>query len=197
MINSWLGQVCSFKNSLGWRVEGEIHDIRKFVIIAAPHTSNRDYPITLVITFALKIKNYWLGKAVMFRWPLGAAFRWLGGIPIDWSQSQNVVEQSVRAFKERDKLIMVISPLRERAIRSATGKRVFTTLPEGPTSRLCLDFSTTGAKQAVSVLPSIPRGVSKKICWRSRLSTPPSQASIRIFSVMPLSSHSAHRSGPL
>jgi 1-acyl-sn-glycerol-3-phosphate acyltransferase len=99
-----------FLKMLGWRVEGEIPDIKKFVIIAAPHTSNWDFPISLAVAFALKIKIYWMGKAAMFRWPFGAACRWLGGIPIDRSRSQNVVEQCVRAFNERDKLIRVIPP---------------------------------------------------------------------------------------
>ena len=105
---AWTGLI--FLKMLGWRVEGEIPDIKKFVIIAAPHTSNWDFPITLAVSFALKIKIYWMGKAVMFRWPFGAACRWLGGIPIDRTSSHNVVEQSVEAFRERDELIMVIPP---------------------------------------------------------------------------------------
>ena len=99
-----------FLKMLGWRVEGEIPDIKKFIIIAAPHTSNWDFPISLAFAFALKIKIYWMGKAAMFRWPFGAACRWLGGIPIDRSRSHNVVEQCVKVFKDRDKLIMVIPP---------------------------------------------------------------------------------------
>ncbi|MFH1084094.1 MAG: lysophospholipid acyltransferase family protein [Pseudomonadota bacterium] len=104
----WTGLI--FLKMLGWRVEGEIPDIKKFVIIAAPHTSNWDFPITLAITFALKIKIYWMGKSVMFRWPFGAVCRWLGGIPIERSRSHNVVEQSVQAFKKWDRLIMIIPP---------------------------------------------------------------------------------------
>jgi 1-acyl-sn-glycerol-3-phosphate acyltransferase len=95
---------------LGWRVEGEIPSIKKFVIIAAPHTSNWDFPISLAVAFALKAKIYWMGKAAMFRWPFGTACRWLGGIPIDRSRSHNMVEQCVLAFRERDKLIMLIPP---------------------------------------------------------------------------------------
>lgn len=99
-----------FLKMLGWHVEGEIPDIKKFVIIAAPHTSNWDFPISLAVAFALKIKIYWMGKAAIFRWPFGAACRWLGGIPIDRSRSHNVIEQCIQAFNERDKLIMVIPP---------------------------------------------------------------------------------------
>jgi 1-acyl-sn-glycerol-3-phosphate acyltransferase len=105
---AWLGLM--FLKSMGWRVEGEIPDLKKFVLIAAPHTSNWDFPITLAVAFALKMKIYWMGKAAMFCWPFAAALRWLGGIPIDRSKSQNVVEQSIQAFHKLEKLIMVVPP---------------------------------------------------------------------------------------
>jgi 1-acyl-sn-glycerol-3-phosphate acyltransferase len=105
---AWLGLM--FLKLMGWRVEGKVPDIEKFVIIAAPHTSNWDFPITLAVCFALKMKIYWMGKAAMFRWPFAAALRWLGGIPIDRSKSHNVVEQSIQAFHKLEKLIMVVPP---------------------------------------------------------------------------------------
>jgi len=39
----------------GWRIEGQFPAIAKYVLIAAPHTSNWDFPITLCLTFALKL----------------------------------------------------------------------------------------------------------------------------------------------
>jgi 1-acyl-sn-glycerol-3-phosphate acyltransferase len=100
----------AFLKAMGWRVEGEIPDIKKYVIIAAPHTTNWDFPITLAVAFVLKIKIYWMGKAAMFRWPFRGMLRWLGGIPIDRSQSNNVVEQSIQAFRKLEKLIMLVPP---------------------------------------------------------------------------------------
>jgi 1-acyl-sn-glycerol-3-phosphate acyltransferase len=105
---AWLGRM--FLKSMGWRVEGEIPDIKKFVIIAAPHTSNWDFPITLAVAFTMRMKIYWMGKAAIFRWPFAAAFRWLGGIPIDRSKTNNVVEQSIQSFRELEKLIMLVPP---------------------------------------------------------------------------------------
>lgn len=105
---AWLGRM--FLKSMGWRVEGEIPDIKKFVIIAAPHTSNWDFPITLAVAFAMRMKIYWMGKAAIFRWPFAATFRWLGGIPIDRSKTNNVVEQSIRSFRELERLIMLVPP---------------------------------------------------------------------------------------
>ncbi|MBN1547282.1 MAG: lysophospholipid acyltransferase family protein [Syntrophaceae bacterium] len=94
----------------GWRREGRLPDSPKYVVIAAPHTSNWDLFYTLVIAFAFKIKINWMGKEAIFRFPFGGICRWLGGIPIDRSKSHNVVEQSVRLFKERDELALVVSP---------------------------------------------------------------------------------------
>jgi len=108
LFMAWIGQM--FLKTLGWHIEGKLPDIKKFIIIAAPHTSNWDFPITLAVIFALKIKIYWMGKAAMFRWPFRAAFRWFGGIPIERSRSHNIVDQSVQAFNERENLIMVIPP---------------------------------------------------------------------------------------
>ena len=95
---------------VGWSIEGKVPDLKKFVIIAAPHTSNWDFPITMALTFALRMKIHWMGKASLFRPPFGAASRWLGGIAIDRSRANNVVEQAIQAFKEHDALIMVIPP---------------------------------------------------------------------------------------
>ncbi|TVQ71776.1 MAG: glycerol acyltransferase, partial [Oceanospirillales bacterium] len=40
---------------VGWKVEGEIPaDLKKCVMIAAPHTSNWDLPFTLMIAFVMK-----------------------------------------------------------------------------------------------------------------------------------------------
>jgi 1-acyl-sn-glycerol-3-phosphate acyltransferase len=94
----------------GWKREGQAPSHDKYVVIAAPHTSNWDFPICLAILLSFKIKPCWMGKSGMFRWPLGRFFRLLGGIPIDRSKSNNVVEQSIEAIKRRMKMVLVISP---------------------------------------------------------------------------------------
>ena len=94
----------------GWRRSGRVPNIPKFVMIAAPHTSNWDFPIGLAIMFAFKIKLNWLGKESLFQWPFGILFKWLGGIPINRSKSRDVVAQTINAFKEKTKMIMVVAP---------------------------------------------------------------------------------------
>ena len=93
---SWVGK--AFLKVLGWRLEGSIPDIPKYVFIASPHTSNWDFLIFLAVTFAFRMRCVWMGKDSLFRPPFGVLFTWLGGIPIDRSSSQSVVGQAVQAF---------------------------------------------------------------------------------------------------
>lgn len=94
----------------GWRIEGKLPDTPKFVLIAAPHTSNWDLPVMLSLAFAFRTGLFWMGKDTLFRRPFGAIMRWLGGIPIDRSKSHNVVEQSAEHFRKAESLVMVVPP---------------------------------------------------------------------------------------
>jgi 1-acyl-sn-glycerol-3-phosphate acyltransferase len=108
---------------MGWNIEGRLPDIPRFVLIAAPHTSNWDFPITIFVAFALKAKIYWMGKEAIFRRPFRNIFRWLGGIPIDRSRSNNIVEQMIQKFAGSEKLIITIPPsgTRKKVIKWKTG----------------------------------------------------------------------------
>ena len=94
---------------LGWRVEGRLPNIPKFVAIAT-HTTNWDFPVMLLLAFALRAKVSAFGKDSLFRWPFGVFFRWCGCIPIDRSKSTNVVEAMIQVFGNSEKLILVITP---------------------------------------------------------------------------------------
>jgi 1-acyl-sn-glycerol-3-phosphate acyltransferase len=107
----------------GWRSEGQRPDIPKYVIIAAPHTSNWDFLYTLCLAFILRIKPFIMMKGEWFRWPLGFFFRWLGAIPIERSRSHNVVEQSIKAFQTHPQMVMLVPPsgTRKRVMHWKTG----------------------------------------------------------------------------
>ena len=94
----------------GWRRAGDPPAAPQYVLIAAPHTSNWDFPLMLALVFSWQLQIRWMGKASLFRWPFHGFLRWLGGIPIDRSQAQSVVSQSIATFRERSKLILVIAP---------------------------------------------------------------------------------------
>jgi 1-acyl-sn-glycerol-3-phosphate acyltransferase len=49
------------------------------VILGAPHTSNWDFFLFLATIHHFDISVRFLGKHSLFRWPLGAMFRKVGG----------------------------------------------------------------------------------------------------------------------
>ncbi len=94
----------------GWRTEGAKPDLSRYVIIAAPHTSNRDIFFTVCLAFIYRLKPQMMMKAEWFFWPLSPMFRWLGAIPIDRNRSTNVVAQSIKAFQDNEEMILVVPP---------------------------------------------------------------------------------------
>ena len=84
---------------MGWKTEGNKPNLSRYVIIAAPHTSNWDFIYTLCLTFIYRINPVIMMKDAWFRWPLGPFFRWLGALPIDRSRANNVVAQSIAKFQ--------------------------------------------------------------------------------------------------
>lgn len=94
----------------GWRVQGKLPDIPKYVLIGAPHTSNWDFVLFLGIVFNLKIDARYMGKAELFRFPYGWFFYYCGGIPVDRKKSTGLVEQMVEAANESSKFILTIAP---------------------------------------------------------------------------------------
>jgi 1-acyl-sn-glycerol-3-phosphate acyltransferase len=94
----------------GWRVEGKLPDLPKYVLIGAPHTSNWDFVLFLGIVFTLRANVKFMGKAELFRFPHGPFFYYCGGIPVDRKKSTGLVEQMVDACHKADKFILTIAP---------------------------------------------------------------------------------------
>lgn len=101
-----------FLKIAGWRVVGETPPFKKCVIVAGPHTSNWDFPMFMAVAGFLKLRVGFLGKHSLFEGSLGWLFYYLGGIPVDRSDrsAADIVGQVVRAFHERDQLILGIAP---------------------------------------------------------------------------------------
>jgi 1-acyl-sn-glycerol-3-phosphate acyltransferase len=95
---------------VGWRVEGKLPSIPKYVLIAAPHTSNWDFLMFLGVIFHLRGNVKFMGKAELFRNPFGWFFYYCGGIPVNRSKSTGLVDQMVDACQKTDKFILTIAP---------------------------------------------------------------------------------------
>jgi 1-acyl-sn-glycerol-3-phosphate acyltransferase len=107
----------------GWRKAGVLPAEPKYVMIAAPHTSNWDLPVMLMLAFVLGARVFWMGKDALFRRPFGTLFRWLGGIPVDRSKSNNAVEQAIQNFRDRESFVLLVAPegTRKRVTHWKTG----------------------------------------------------------------------------
>ncbi len=97
-------------NRKGWTVVGPVPEPRKFVVIAAPHTSNWDFVYFIGATRELGAQLSFMGKKQLFRWPFARAMRELGGIPVDRSSSRNYVDQMAAEFAARDEFMLTIAP---------------------------------------------------------------------------------------
>ena len=96
--------------AIGWRAEGRDITHSKFVLIAAPHTSNWDFPLMLMVVLKLRLQVFWMGKHTLFPFGFAWLMKYLGGIPINRKKSHNVVNETIKLFKNHDKLIILIPP---------------------------------------------------------------------------------------
>ncbi len=107
-ISRWLGR--SAYALSGWRIQGALPDLPKFVVIVAPHTSNRDFFVGIGALFSLGLRVAFLGKDSIFRGPMGPIVRWLGGTPVDRSVSRDRVAEMVDVFRNHDRLVVGLAP---------------------------------------------------------------------------------------
>ena len=107
----------------GWELTGRFPDLPKYVLVGAPHTSNWDFPLAMLLMFGGGVRFNWIGKSSLFRWPFGGFFRSMGGIPVRRERTTNFVGQIVEAFDRSARLIIAIAPegTRSMATRWKTG----------------------------------------------------------------------------
>ena len=98
-------------------------NLGKFVLIVAPHTSNWDFPVGMSAKLALGLGAVWVGKHTIFRGPFGRLLRSLGGIPVDRSASNDIVQHVVSEFARRPRMVFALAPegTRRKVERWKTG----------------------------------------------------------------------------
>ena len=103
-LSMWLLKV------LGWSIHTDFPESKKYVAIAAPHTSNWDFPLGILAAKAISLEIHWVGKHTLFRWPFGWFFRSIGGAPILRGQGADQINQIASLFSDHDELIMALAP---------------------------------------------------------------------------------------
>ena len=95
---------------MGWKAVGCPIKNARFVLIGAPHTSNWDFPLMIMVVLKLRLKVFWMGKNTLFPFPVGWFMKWLGGIPVDRSRAHNLVDQTVAQYKSNPEMIVLVPP---------------------------------------------------------------------------------------
>ncbi len=132
----------------GWKIVNRVSaEHKKFVIIAAPHTSNWDYPYTLAAAALLELEFSYLGKQDLDKGLLGVLFRNTGGIPVDRSKSSDLVRQVADMIVARDEIALAVAPEGTRSKRDYW-KSGFYHIAKTANVPIVLGFVDFGKKEA-------------------------------------------------
>jgi len=92
----------------GWKIGENIpEEIKKCVVIGAPHTSNWDFVFTLAAFKFFGVELNYLAKKELFWWPLSIVLKKTGAISIERSKKNNAVEEFIEIFERKEKMILV------------------------------------------------------------------------------------------
>lgn len=94
----------------GWRVTGKLPDRPKLVAIVAPHTSNWDFVVGILVVFALGLRVRFLGKHTLFNPWMGWLMRWLGGTPVIRETPQGAVGEAAEMIAREERVLLGIAP---------------------------------------------------------------------------------------
>lgn len=138
---------------LGWRIEGQLPDRSQFIIAVAPHTSNWDFFLGLLVMFRLQLKVKFLGKHSIFVWPVKGLLTRIGGIPVERSHRHGVVGQMVEYFERKEPLVLALAPegTRSKVHKWKTGFLQIAYQAKVPVVPIAFDFN----KKAIIIMDPV------------------------------------------
>jgi 1-acyl-sn-glycerol-3-phosphate acyltransferase len=104
------GVVRAVVGGVGWGLAGEPPAAPRCVIVFAPHTSNWDFPLLLLVRIAVGRHVRYLAKHTLLQGPFGWFFRATGAIPVERSQHQDLVRYLSEVFERSPALWLALSP---------------------------------------------------------------------------------------
>jgi 1-acyl-sn-glycerol-3-phosphate acyltransferase len=91
-----------------WSLAGTAPSEPKYVLLAAPHTTNWDLPSLLLLAWSHGTRFNWLGKHQLFFGPMNRIMRVLGGIPVRRDERRGMVDWLTTEFEEADRIALAI-----------------------------------------------------------------------------------------
>jgi 1-acyl-sn-glycerol-3-phosphate acyltransferase len=104
--------------AFGWKLLDLPQRPAKAVVIAYPHTSNWDFPVTLLALGALPYGAQWVAKDTLFRGALGPIMRGLGGLAVNRRERTGFVERVADEFRKRDNFHLIIATEGTRSLQA-------------------------------------------------------------------------------
>ena len=95
-------------NLLGWKINDEFPDVKKSIIIFAPHTSYWDGLYGKLYFMNVKINYKFLSKKEFFKFPVKYFFKAFGSIPV--YENKEYVNQIAELFNNNKELHIILSP---------------------------------------------------------------------------------------
>lgn len=147
---------------LGWSIESHYRfDLPKIIVAAAPHTSNWDFFLGLLVKYSLNFHPRFIGKGSLFFWPLSVILKKMGGIPVDRSKNNKLVDQVAQLFKENEKIALALAPegTRKHVDKFKTGFYYIAKAAQVPIILISFDFAN---KKVIIREPFYPGEDDKK-----------------------------------
>ncbi len=107
-----------------WKVVNNLPaDMKKAVLVAAPHTSNWDFVYGLAALWVLGSKMKYLIKKEVWIFPFSLFLKWSGGIPVDRSAPHELTRDLINMLERSDELFLLFPPegTRSRVKKWKTG----------------------------------------------------------------------------
>ncbi|MDO9579568.1 MAG: 1-acyl-sn-glycerol-3-phosphate acyltransferase [Bacteroidales bacterium] len=95
---------------LGWKIRGDFPDIKKGIVIYAPHTSYLDALYGKLYCNELNINHKFLSKKEFFYFPLDIGMKLFGSIPVRNVKNKNAIYQVIEMLNNSKELLVLISP---------------------------------------------------------------------------------------
>lgn len=100
-----------FLKLAGWKLNyASSNDLKRCVMIAAPHTSNWDFVFARAAFFVMDVDMKFMVKKELIRFPLGSLMMKLGAIPVNRSVKGNLVQHCIDLFGKHKELVIMIPP---------------------------------------------------------------------------------------
>lgn len=93
---------------MGWKVLGDLPATGRYIVCAAPHTSNWDFFFFLMIEWYFGVQLRFMAKHTLFRPPGGWILRRMGGIPVNRAAQHDFVSHVAHEFSTHTDLAIVV-----------------------------------------------------------------------------------------